>query len=80
MPVVSLEQLLDGDPGKHLGKIVHIARKMDKLTEALRAALPPELAEHLVAAAIRGERELGPGRNDLSLGGAAALREPRDLW
>ena len=58
MPIIPLEQLLNADSGPDLGKIVHIARNMDKLTESLRNELAPELAENLVAAATRDENEL----------------------
>lgn len=58
MPVIPLDKLLNSDPGEHLGKIVHIARNMDKLTESLRQSLAPELAQNLVAAATRDDGEL----------------------
>ena len=58
MPIVPLEKLLESDPAESLGKIVHIARNMGELTIALRAALTPELADNLVAAACRDDCEL----------------------
>ena len=58
MSIIPLEKLLEASPGDDLGKIVHIARNMGELTEALRGGLPPDLAEHLVAAATRDNGEL----------------------
>ncbi len=58
MSIIPLEKLLAADPADHLGKIVHIARNMDDLTQALRSALAPETAENLVAAATRDNGEL----------------------
>ncbi|MBT8080287.1 MAG: DUF721 domain-containing protein [Gammaproteobacteria bacterium] len=53
-----MEKLLEEGPGDHLGKIVHIARNMGELTEALRAGLSEDLAAQLVAAATRENGEL----------------------
>ncbi len=58
MSIIPLEKLLESDPDGSLGKIVHIARNMDKLTLALRASIAPDLAENLVAAATRDDQEL----------------------
>ena len=58
MAATKLENLLNNQPGGSLEKIVRRAKKMDELTGLLRAALPAEVAENLVAANIGEDGEL----------------------
>jgi hypothetical protein len=58
MSVTRLENLLKGDTGKPLEKIVQHAQKMDDLTASLQAALGKEAAANLLAANVRDDGEL----------------------
>ena len=58
MPVKKLENLLKSGTSGTLDHIIRTASDMDSLTGALRAALAPELADHLVAANTRDDGEL----------------------
>jgi len=58
MTVKQLGNLLNSNGNGDLGDLVRRARDMGELTETLSRALPMELAESLVAANIRDDREL----------------------
>jgi hypothetical protein len=58
MSVTRLENLLKGDTGKPLEKIVQHAQKMGDLTACLQAALGSEAAANLLAANVRDDGEL----------------------
>jgi hypothetical protein len=58
MTATKLENLLKSGPGSSLDKIVQRAQKMESLTTILKAALPPDVAEHLLATNISEDGEL----------------------
>jgi hypothetical protein len=58
MAVKQLGNLLNSNGNGDLGDLVRRARDMGELTEALSRALPVELAESLIAANVRDDREL----------------------
>lgn len=58
MPVRKLENLLKSGSSGSLEKIIQTAQNMDSLTGALRAALPPDMADNLLAANVRDDGEL----------------------
>ena len=53
-----LENLLKSSENSNLERLVKRAQNMDSLTAAVRAKLPVELAENLVAANVRDNEEL----------------------
>ena len=55
MSAKKLENLLKSGTSGTLDRIIRTARDMDSLTGALRAALPLDVAEHLVAANVRDD-------------------------
>ena len=58
MTSIKLENLLRPGAGGGLDKIVQTAQNMDLLTSALRVAVPPDMAENLLAANVRDDGEL----------------------
>jgi len=58
MPAKKLEKLLQSGSGGNLEKLIQTAQNMDSLTGALRGALTPELADHVLAANVRANSEL----------------------
>ncbi len=58
MSIIRLEKLLKKGAGGALEEIVQRAQKLDELTSALRAQLPPDAAANLVAANLRDNGEL----------------------
>ncbi len=58
MTAKRLGNLLNTNGNGDLGELVRRARDMGELTATLSGALPAELAGSLVAANIRGDREL----------------------
>lgn len=58
MSIIRLEKLLRKGAGDGLEKIVQHAQELNELTTALRATLPAELAQSLVAANLRDDGEL----------------------
>lgn len=58
MPIIRLDQLLKSGSGNRLDKLVEHSRNMGNLAQILRAALPPDVAPHLLAANLREPGEL----------------------
>ena len=58
MPMVKLGQLLQSGSGDRLDKLVERSRNMGNLAQILRAALPEDVAPHLLAANLREPAEL----------------------
>jgi hypothetical protein len=58
MPIVRLGQLLQSGSGDRLDKLVEHSRNMGNLAQILRAALPEDVAPHLLAANLRDPAEL----------------------
>jgi len=58
MTIIRLENLLKAGAGGTLNKIVQRAQNMEMLTTALRAELPPDAGESLLAANLREDGEL----------------------
>ena len=58
MPITKLENLLKSSENSNLEKVIQRAQTMDTLTTAVRAGLPVELAENLIAANLRDDGEL----------------------
>jgi hypothetical protein len=58
MPIVRLGQLLQSGTGDRLDKLVEHARNMGNLAQILKAALPEDVAPHLLAANLREPSEL----------------------
>jgi hypothetical protein len=58
MTAKKLENMLRPGVGGSLEKIIQIAQDMDTLTDALKGGLPTELAEHVIAANIKADKEL----------------------
>jgi hypothetical protein len=58
MSMIRLENLLKSGTSDSLEGIVRRARELGELTVALRAALDPEAAPHLLAANLRDDAEL----------------------
>jgi hypothetical protein len=58
MSIIRLEKLLKKGAGDALDEIVQRAQKLDELTTALRAVLPADVAQNLVAANLRDNGEL----------------------
>ena len=58
MPARKLENLLKSGSSGTLEKIIQTAQNMDSLTAALRAALPPDVADNLLAANVRDDGEM----------------------
>lgn len=58
MPATKLDKLLKSASGGDLKTIIQTAQIMDSLAAALRATLQADLAEHLLAAALREDGEL----------------------
>lgn len=58
MSIEKLENLLKSGENRGLEKLIQRARNMDSLTTALRAGLPAELAENLVAANLHDDGQL----------------------
>ena len=58
MPITRLENLLKPGAGGDLEELVQHAQKLDELTTALRARLPADAAENLLAANLREDGEL----------------------
>lgn len=55
MSAKKLENLLKSGTSGTLHRIIQTAADMDSLTSRLRAALPEEIAAHLVAASLRDD-------------------------
>lgn len=58
MSIIRLEKLLKKGAGDGLEKIIQRAQKIEELTSALRAELPGDAAQNLVAANLREDGEL----------------------
>lgn len=58
MPIVRLGTLLQSGSGDRLDKLVKHSRNMGNLSQILRAALPDDVAPHLLAANLREPGEL----------------------
>jgi hypothetical protein len=58
MPIMRLDKLLATQTTGTLGKIIQRARNMDDLATRLRAQLPADTAESLLAANVREDGEL----------------------
>ena len=58
MTIIRLEKLLKAGTGGTLDKIIQRAQNMDALTTALRAALPEDAGQNLLAANLREDGEL----------------------
>ena len=58
MSITRLEKLLKSSPGDRLNKIIQRAQNIDALTSALKAELPPEMAENLISANVHDSGEL----------------------
>jgi hypothetical protein len=58
MTIIRLENLLKAGAGGTLNKIIQRAQNMDELTTALRAALPSDAGQSLLAANLREDGEL----------------------
>ena len=58
MKAKKLENLLNSGPSGGLQALIRTARDMGDLTVAIRAALPAELADHVVAANLRDDGQL----------------------
>jgi hypothetical protein len=58
MTIIRLENLLKAGAGGTLNKIIRRAQNMDELTTALRAALPSDAGQSLLAANLREDGEL----------------------
>ena len=58
MTIIRLEYLLKSGAGGTLDKIIQRAQNIDELTTALRAALPEDAAQSLLAANLRENDEL----------------------
>ena len=58
MTIIRLEKLLKSGAGGALDEIIQRAQNMDELTTALRAALPPDAGQNLLAANLRANGEL----------------------
>jgi hypothetical protein len=57
MTIIRLENLLKAGAGGTLNKIIRRAQNMDELTTALRAALPSDAGQSLLAANLREDGE-----------------------
>ena len=58
MTIIRLENLLKARAGSTLSKIIRRAQNMDELTTALRAKLPADAGQNLLAANLRDDGEL----------------------
>ena len=58
MSIIRLENLLKARAGGTLNKIIQRAQNMDELTTALRAELPADAGQNLLAANLREDGEL----------------------
>jgi hypothetical protein len=58
MTAKKLENLLNSGASGGLQTLIRTARDMEDLTAAVRAALAPELAEQVIAANLRDDRQL----------------------
>lgn len=58
MTIIRLEKLLKTGSGGALDEIIQRAQNMDELTMALRAVLPADAAQNLLAANLRDDGEL----------------------
>jgi hypothetical protein len=58
MTIIRLEKLLKTGAGGALDEIIQRAQNMDELTTALRAALPADAGQNLLAANVRKDGEL----------------------
>ncbi len=58
MSIIRLEKLLKSGSSDGLSKIIQRAQNMHDLTGELRVALPVDLAENLLSAALRDDGEL----------------------
>ncbi len=58
MSITRLDKLLQTRTGDGLGKIIQRAQKLEALTGVLRARLPAEMAQSLVATNLRDDGEL----------------------
>jgi len=58
MTIIRLNNLLKKDASGNLDKIIQRAQNMEQLTTALRAALPEETSQNLLAANLRDDGEL----------------------
>ena len=58
MTIIRLENLLKPGAGGTLNKIIQRAQNMDELTTALRAELPADASQNLLAANLREDGEL----------------------
>ncbi len=58
MTIIRLENLLKPGAGGTLNKIIQRAQNMDELTTALRAELPADASQNLLAANLRENGEL----------------------
>ena len=58
MTIIRLNHLLKKDASGNLDKIIQRAQNMEQLTTALRAALPEETSQNLLAANLRDDGEL----------------------
>jgi hypothetical protein len=58
MTITRLEKLLKTGAGGALDEIIQRAQNMDELTTALRAALPADASQNLLAANLRENGEL----------------------
>ena len=58
MTIIRLENLLKARAGSTLNKIIRRAQNLDELTTALRAKLPADAGQNLLAANLRDDGEL----------------------
>jgi len=58
MTIVKLGNLLRSGTGDRLDKLVERSRNMGSLAQILRDSLPPDAAQHLLAANLREQGEL----------------------